>query len=57
MQLAHKGRNAVRAAYNRSERLQERRALMQAWADYLDTLKKSGEFAPLRDARASGEHL
>ncbi len=39
LQLAHKERNKVRAAYNRAERLAERRTMMQAWADYLDGLK------------------
>jgi len=39
LQLAHKERNKVRAAYNRSQRLTERRKMMQAWADYLDKLK------------------
>ena len=37
--LAHKERNAVRAAYNRAEYMEERRKLMQDWADYLDKLK------------------
>lgn len=32
--------SSVRAVYNRSTRLREGRAMMQAWADYLDTLKK-----------------
>jgi integrase len=35
-QLAHADRNAVRAAYQRSELLTERRRMMQAWSDYLD---------------------
>lgn len=35
-QLAHVDKNQVRAAYQRSELLPERRKLMQAWADYLD---------------------
>jgi len=39
LQLAHAERNKVRAAYNRAQRLPERRAMMQAWADYLDTLR------------------
>jgi Phage integrase family len=39
MQLAHAERNKVRAAYNRAERLDERRKMMQAWSDYLDGLK------------------
>jgi hypothetical protein len=38
MQLAHLD-SRVRAIYNRSVRLEERRKMMQAWADYLDDLK------------------
>ena len=38
LQLAHKDQNEVRRIYNRSERLQERRELMQEWADYIDQL-------------------
>jgi integrase len=39
LQLAHAERNKVRAAYNRAQRLVERRRMMQAWADYLDQLQ------------------
>jgi integrase len=39
LQLAHAERNKVRGAYNRAQRLRERRQMMQAWADYLDTLR------------------
>jgi integrase len=39
LQLAHAERNKVRAAYNKAKRLPERRKMMQAWADYLDTLR------------------
>ena len=39
LQLAHMDRNQIRAAYNRAERLAERRKMMQAWADYLDGLR------------------
>jgi len=42
LQLAHKERNKVRAAYNRAQRLAERRQMMQAWADYLDGLRAGG---------------
>ncbi len=42
LQLAHAERNKVRAAYNRAERMAERRHMMQAWADYLDGLKAGG---------------
>ncbi len=37
-QLAHKESNSVRAAYNHADYLEERRKMMQAWADYLDGL-------------------
>lgn len=39
LQLAHRQRNQVAAAYNRSARIKERTAMMQQWADYLDSLK------------------
>jgi integrase len=38
--LAHVERNAVRAAYNHAEHLEERREMMQAWADWLDGLRR-----------------
>ena len=34
-QLAHVEKNQVRAAYNHAEYLDERRRMMQAWADWL----------------------
>ena len=40
-QLAHGERNRVRASYNFAEYLPERRAMMEAWADYLDGLRES----------------
>lgn len=39
LQLAHAERNKVRAAYNRAQRLSERRKMMQHWSDYLDALR------------------
>jgi hypothetical protein len=39
LQLARKERNKVRAAYNRAQRLDERRKMMQLWADHLDSLR------------------
>ena len=38
LQLAHAERNDSRGAYNRAQRLPERRKMMQAWADHLQTL-------------------
>jgi integrase len=40
LQLAHAERNKVRAAYNKAQRLGERRIMMQAWSDYLVRLKE-----------------
>lgn len=55
LQLAHTERNKVRAAYNRAERLEERRKMMQTWANYLDALR-AGEtnVTALRQRRKRG---
>jgi len=37
--LAHAEKNQVRAAYNRAEYLEERRVLMQDWADMVDAMR------------------
>jgi integrase len=50
LQLAHAERNRVRAAYNKAQRLPERRKMMQAWADYLDGLRASANVVPFRRA-------
>ena len=42
-QLAHVEGNKIRAAYHRSEHLEERRKMMQDWANYLDTLREQAE--------------
>jgi integrase len=52
-QLAHKERNAVRAAYHRSEYLEERTRMMQWWGDFLDAAEtqrndESAEIPPPR---------
>jgi integrase len=51
LQLAHAERNKNRAAYNRAERLVERRKMMQAWADYLDGLRASNNVVAIGAAR------
>lgn len=48
-QLAHTERNSIRAAYNYAEHLPERCRMMQAWSDYLDTLKRRPD-AGVREA-------
>jgi integrase len=52
LQLAHAERNQVRAAYNKAQRLPERRKMMEAWADYLDGLRAGARVVPFR--RATG---
>jgi len=46
-QLAHAERNSIKAAYNHAQHLPERSKMMQAWADYLDTLKAGRKVAPI----------
>lgn len=48
LQLAHRQRNQVAAAYNRAARLEERKAMLQQWADYLDSLKTGGSVINFR---------
>jgi integrase len=48
LQLAHAERNKVRAAYNKAQRLAERRKMMQSWADYIDGLEAGGQIIPIR---------
>ncbi len=47
-QLSHMPSDQVRAAYNRAQYLEERRRLMQCWADYLDGLKNGANVIPFR---------
>jgi integrase len=44
--LAHKDRNTVRAAYKRSDRLEERRPMMEAWARFCAAT--AGHVIPIR---------
>lgn len=55
-QLAHAVKDPNGRAYNRTAHLLERRKMMQAWADYLDTLRdSSGKVVPIkRKARGNG---
>ena len=47
-QLAHKVRDPLGRAYNRTKHLPERRKMMQTWADYLDGLKAGAKVVPLK---------
>lgn len=46
-QLAHAVRDPNGRAYNRTAHLDERRKMMQTWADYLDELKAGAKVIPL----------
>lgn len=52
-QLAHADRNKVRASYNQGEYLEERRAMMQQWADLTDDMAKAeSKVTPIKRAAA-----
>lgn len=50
LQLAHQERNQVSAAYNHALYLNQRTAMMQHWADYLDELKAGAKVIPFKQA-------
>jgi integrase len=39
LQLSHAKQDKIAGIYDRSQRVLDRRALMQKWADYIDELK------------------
>ena len=51
-QLAHVERNKIRGAYNRAQYLEERRRMMQAWADYLDAVAAGGKVMGIKKRAA-----
>lgn len=53
-QLAHAVPDALGRAYNRTQYLDQRTHMMQAWADYLDRLRDGAEVIPLKLAMAAG---
>lgn len=48
-QLSHRDANKIRGTYNQAQYMDERRRMMQAWADYLDGLR-AGNVVPIRRA-------
>lgn len=46
-QLSHKAQG-IRAVYNKAEHLDERRRMMQAWADYLEALRSGADIVPIK---------
>ncbi|MFM8330351.1 MAG: tyrosine-type recombinase/integrase [Candidatus Methylumidiphilus sp.] len=51
-QLAHAVKDPNGRAYNRTKHLEERRRMMQAWADYLDSLREGAEIIPFPQKQA-----
>ena len=51
-QLAHAVKDALGRAYNRTEFLEQRRRMLQAWADYLDKLREVAEVIPFKRSRS-----
>ncbi len=50
VQLAHVDKNSIRGIYNRALYLDDRRKMMQAWANYLDQLRAGAKVIPFRDS-------
>lgn len=50
-QLAHAVRDSLGRAYNRTQFMEQRRRMLQQWADYLDQLRQGAEVIPLRRNR------
>ena len=54
-QLAHAVRDTNGRAYNRTKHLENRRTMMQSWADYLDTLRlEIDNVVPITAAKRQG---
>ena len=50
-QLAHSVRDSLGRAYNRTEFVEQRRKMLQAWADYLDQLRLGASVVPIKNPR------
>lgn len=51
-QLAHRVSDPLGRSYNRTQHLNERRKMMQTWADYLDGLKAGAKVIPFRTKKS-----
>ena len=50
LQLSHVPGNKVRTAYNRAAYLEQRRDLLQGWADYIDECERSAKVVAIKSA-------
>lgn len=53
LSLAHKDRDKIRSAYNHAKRLDQRRELLQGWADLSDAWKEGAAVIPMRGKTAA----
>jgi len=51
-QLSHGSEDEYGEAYDREQFIEERKAMMQAYADYIDTIEAGGNVVPLNFRRA-----
>ena len=47
-------KDSLGRAYHRTEFLEQRRKMLQTWADYLDKLRTGAEIIPIKRNRARG---
>jgi integrase len=52
-QLAHAVKDPLGRAYNRTSHLPERKVMMQAWADYLDSLRTGSNVVAIESRRSA----
>jgi integrase len=50
--LAHKDRDKIRAAYNHAKKLEQRRTLLQKWADLSDAWREGKKALPFMNQAA-----
>lgn len=55
--LSHRDKNAIRAAYNHTDYLDERRIMMQWWSDFIDGAKTGDPPTGWRAISAEGERV
>lgn len=49
-QLAHAQKDKIASAYDRAQFLDDRKKMMQAWADYIDSLRNGAQVLPFKAA-------
>jgi integrase len=49
--LAHKEENAIRAAYNHAQYVEERRKMMNWWSDYLNGVEQGAQVIPIKTTK------